>query len=102
MAPIFYGKLAFISYFDAGVRVLDIRDPYHPHEVASYIPAVTARTQPTCSDSVPRQCHTVIQTNNVETDDRGYVYMVDRAGPELCILQLAPALRSLSAIASVH
>ena len=32
-AAVFYKKLAFISHFNAGVRALDIRDPYHPREV---------------------------------------------------------------------
>jgi hypothetical protein len=29
-APVFYEKLVFITFFNAGVRALDIRDPYHP------------------------------------------------------------------------
>ena len=28
MAPVFYKKLAFIAFFNAGVRALDMRDPY--------------------------------------------------------------------------
>jgi hypothetical protein len=32
MAPIFYKKLAFVTFFNAGVRALDVRDPYHPKE----------------------------------------------------------------------
>jgi hypothetical protein len=95
MAPIFYGKLVFISYFNAGVRVLDVRDPYHPHEVAYYIPAVTSRTQPTCSDATPKECHSVIQSNNVETDERGYIYLVDRAGTGLSVLKLSGPLQSI-------
>jgi len=27
------------------------------------------------------RCKTAIQTNNVETDARGYIYIVDRATP---------------------
>src|SRR6202008_476347 len=42
MAPIFYKKVAFISYFNAGVRAVDVRDPYHPVEVGYFIPAITA------------------------------------------------------------
>ena len=33
----------------------------------------------------------VIQTNNVEVDDRGYVYIVDRAGSGMHILRLTGA-----------
>ncbi|MDB5545708.1 MAG: hypothetical protein JWO64_2857, partial [Hyphomicrobiales bacterium] len=88
-APIFYKKLAFIAFFNAGVRALDIRDPYHPVEIASFIPAITERTSPRCIkvDGQDR-CKTAIQTNNVETDDRGYIYIVDRANTGLHILEL--------------
>ena len=40
-APIFYKKLVFIAYFNAGVRAVDIRNPYAPREAAFYIPATT-------------------------------------------------------------
>ena len=36
-------KFAFISFFNAGVRALDIRDPYHPTEVGYFIPSITGR-----------------------------------------------------------
>ena len=32
---------------DAGARMVDVRDPYHPKEVAFYIPATTDDTPPT-------------------------------------------------------
>ena len=48
MAPVFYKKMAFISFFNAGVRALDIRDPYHPTEVGYFIPAITAATDKRC------------------------------------------------------
>jgi hypothetical protein len=35
-------------------------------------------------------CKVAIQSNNVETDDRGYVYVVDRANTGLTILELTP------------
>ena len=41
MAPVFHRKLAFIAWFNAGVRALDIRNPYRPREVGFYIPAIT-------------------------------------------------------------
>jgi hypothetical protein len=34
MAPVFYQKLAVITWFNAGVRTIDVRDPYRPKEVA--------------------------------------------------------------------
>jgi len=33
-------------------------------------------------------CRRVIQTNNVATDDRGYIYIVDRADTGLDVLKL--------------
>jgi hypothetical protein len=88
--PPFYQKLVFVSYFNAGVRAFDIRDPYNPVNVAYFIPAITANTDFRCGpyQSNPNVCVRVIQTNNVATDDRGYIYIVDRANTGLHILQL--------------
>ncbi len=88
--PPFYQKIVFVSYFNAGVRAFDIRDPYNPQDVAHFIPAVTANTDFRCGpyQGNPNLCAQVIQTNNVATDDRGYIYIVDRADTGLHILQL--------------
>ena len=85
----YYKKMAFIAFFNAGVRALDIRDPYHPKEVGYFIPSITAATDKRCVpvDGKDR-CKVAIQTNNVETDDRGYIYIVDRANTGLHILEL--------------
>src|SRR5438067_3303476 len=32
MAPVLYKKLAFVAFFNAGVRATDVRDPYQPRE----------------------------------------------------------------------
>ena len=37
-----------------------------------------------------------IQTNNVEVDDRGYIYIVDRANTGLHILQLTGDARGVA------
>jgi hypothetical protein len=89
MAPIFYKKVVFLSYFNAGVRAVDIRDPYHPKEIAYFIPSITETTDKRCiTINGQDSCKVAIQTNNVETDDRGYVYMVDRANTGMHILEL--------------
>ena len=96
--PIYYRRLVFISYFNAGVRAVDIRDPYRPQEVAFYIPAITEKTDRRC---VPitgggETCKVAIQTNNVEVDDRGYIYIVDRANTGMHILELTGAARAIA------
>ena len=99
MAPIFYKKLAFISFFNAGVRVLDVRDPYHPKEVGYFVPPITAATDKRCVKvDGQERCKIAIQTNNVETDDRGYVYIVDRANTGLHILELSGEARKIAGL----
>ena len=90
MTPIYYKRMVFVAFFNAGVRALDIRDPYHPKEVGYYIPAVTDRTDKRC---VGERCKVAIQTNNVDVDDRGYVYIVDRANTGMHILELSGEAR---------
>jgi hypothetical protein len=89
-APFFHGKLVFVSWFNAGVRAVDVRDPFRPREAAFFIPATTANTDPRpegCTRGTPG-CKIAIQTNNVEVDDRGFIYIVDRANTGLHILRL--------------
>ncbi|HLQ00665.1 MAG TPA: hypothetical protein VK143_00040 [Burkholderiales bacterium] len=97
--PRMYAKrLAFVAWFNAGVRAIDIRDPYHPREVAYYIPAVTGKTDKRCV-KLPdgrERCKVAIQTNNLEVDDRGYIYAVDRANTGLHILQLTGGARKIA------
>jgi hypothetical protein len=76
----FYGKLTVLAYFTGGVRVWDIREPQSPVEVAFYVPEANANTiQP---DGY--------MTNNVEVDNRGFIYAADRNGSGLEILKLMP------------
>ncbi len=95
--PIYYKKLVFIAYFNAGVRAVDIRDPYNPKEVAFFIPATTPNTDQRCVtiDGV-EICKIAIQTNNVEVDDRGFIYIVDRANTGLHILELTGRARDIA------
>jgi hypothetical protein len=99
MGPPFYKKIAFITYFAAGVRALDLRDPLQPKEVAYFIPPPTAATEKRCFKLDGKEdCTTSIQTNNVETDDRGYIYIVDRANTGLHILELTGEARALAGL----
>jgi hypothetical protein len=95
--PIYYGRIVFIAHFNAGVRALDVRDPLQPKEVAYYIPAITEKTDKRCiGTGADQRCKTAIQTNNVEVDDRGYIYIVDRANTGMHILQLAGPARRIA------
>jgi hypothetical protein len=99
MAPVYYKKMAFIAFFNAGVRALDIRDPYHPKEVGHFIPPITDKTDKRCvTVDGKERCKVAIQTNNVETDDRGYVYAVDRANTGLHILELTGDARAAAGL----
>jgi hypothetical protein len=93
-APVHYGNLVFVAYFNAGVRAIDVRDPFRPREAGYFIPAVTANTDKRCVDvGGTSRCKVAIQTNNVEIDDRGLVYLADRANTGLHIVEFTGELR---------
>ena len=95
--PVYYGRVVFIAYFNAGVRAVDIRDPFNPREAGFYIPAVTLRTDKRCvMTGGADRCKVAIQTNNVEVDDRGYIYIVDRADTGMHILELTGPARAIA------
>ena len=98
MTPIYYKRLMFFAHFNAGLRAVDIRDPYHPKEVAHYVPAVTANTDKRCIklDNGDERCKVAIQTNNLDVDDRGYIYIVDRANTGMHILELTGSARKIA------
>ncbi len=96
MEPPFYGNLMVVSWFNAGARIIDIRDPFNMAEVAYYIPATTERTAERCAtiDGV-ETCQVAIQTNNVEVDDRGLIYLADRSDTGLHIVELTGSARAI-------
>ena len=79
-----YGKLTALAYFNGGVRIWDIREPQAPREVAFYVPESNANTDP---DGY--------MTNNVEIDNRGYIYIVDRNGAGFDILELGGCAKQI-------
>jgi hypothetical protein len=81
----YYGKLTFLAYFTGGVRAWDIREPQAPVEVGFYVPVANANT--TQPDGY--------MTNNLEVDNRGYIYATDRNGSGLDILELRGKARSI-------
>ena len=63
------------TYFNAGVRVHDISDPYRPEEVAYYIPPVPEGAAG-------------VNINDVYVDENAIVYAVDRTKGGLYILEM--------------
>jgi hypothetical protein len=97
MSPIYYGRILFVSFFNAGVRAVDIRDPFNPKEIGFFIPAITDKTDKRCvGRGADERCKIAIQTNNLEVDDRGYIYIVDRANTGMHILELTGAARRVA------
>ena len=81
----FEDGIAYVAYFNAGVRVLDVSDPYDMREVGYYVPETNENSHP-IAEGEP----TVIQINDVAVDARGYVYASDRVGGGLFVLRYDP------------
>jgi len=58
-------SLVYCAWFSGGLRVVDVADPRAPREVAWFIPE-------------PCGGHPSPQSNDVETDGRGLIYLADR------------------------
>jgi hypothetical protein len=104
MTDVFYKKLMFVTYFNAGVRALDVRDPFSPKEVGYFVPAMNKNTVVLETPASQRgklpfteaSNRKVIQTNNVEVDERGYIYIVDRANTGMHILSVTGPARDIA------
>ncbi len=68
--------IVFGSFFNAGVRAYDVRNPFQPREVAAFVPPAP-----------PRSAAGAIQINDVYVGSDGIVYAADRCGGGLYILQ---------------
>jgi len=78
----FENKIAWLAYFNAGIRVLDLSDPYHLQELGYYIPKTNERSHP-----IDKGQPVAIQINDVDIDHRGLAYASDRIGTGLFILE---------------
>jgi hypothetical protein len=84
-----YGKLVTSAWFDAGIRVTDVRDPYHPKEVAYYVYPINISTQPsssTINGVIYNQLD--VSCDNTEVDSDNLIYCGDRVGGGLYITRL--------------
>ena len=59
------GTLVYATWFSGGLRIVDVADPHAPEEVGHFIP------EPVAGEDAP-------QSNDVDVDDRGLVYLIDR------------------------
>ncbi len=66
--------LVFLTYFNAGLRAVDVSDPLHPKEKGCYVPAL--------EDGRP-----AVQSNDIGADEHGRLYLIDRAGAGMHILE---------------
>jgi hypothetical protein len=57
--------LMYCAWFSGGLRIVDLKDPSAPEEVGYFIP------EPAAGRACP-------QSNDVDVDERGLVYLVDR------------------------
>lgn len=65
-------RLIFATYYNAGVRVFDIQDPFRPEEVGYYVPQNPARMM----DPRPDRPQ-VIQCCDCYVDKQGLMYLTD-------------------------
>jgi hypothetical protein len=69
-----WADIVFLTYFNAGLRVVDVKDPLHPKEVGHYVPALPAGQEE-------------IQSNDIGCDEHGRIYLIDRWGAGMHILE---------------
>jgi len=68
--------IVFLTYFNAGLRAVDVRDPLRPKEIGCYVPETAA--------GAPG-----VQSNDIGADEHGRLYLIDRWGQGMHILEYA-------------
>jgi hypothetical protein len=66
--------IVFLTYFNAGLRAVDVRDPLQPKEVGCYVPQTPS--------GAPG-----IQSNDIGADEHRRLYLIDRWGQGMHILE---------------
>ncbi len=69
-----WANTVFITYFNAGLRAVDVSDVLRPTEIGCYVPAVADGAR-------------MIQSNDIGADAEGRIYLIDRWGAGMHILE---------------
>ena len=69
-----WANLVFLTYFNAGLRVVDVSDVLRPKEVGHYVPPLPEGQK-------------AIQSNDIGRDEHGRIYLIDRWGAGMHILE---------------
>jgi hypothetical protein len=94
---LYEGKLLFLAYFTAGVRVIDMRNPFAPVEIGHFIARATRNSRVIYPPNPPADVKPWPVANTVEIDERGnYIFVADRPHNGLFILELTGRLRELA------
>ena len=78
----FEDRIAWIAYFNAGIRVVDLSAPYNLREIGYYVPEPNEHSHPAVEGQT-----TTIQIDDVDIDHRGLAYATDRVGTGLYVLE---------------
>ena len=68
-----WANTVFLTYFNAGLRAVDVSDPLQPKEIGCYVAEVEEGK--------------AIQTTDIGFDERGLLYIIDRGGAGMHILE---------------
>ncbi len=69
-----WANIVFLTYFNAGLRAVDVSDPLRPKEIGCYVPALPEGQE-------------AIQSNDIGSDEHGRLYLIDRGGAGMHILE---------------
>lgn len=67
-------NIIFLTYFNAGLRAVDVSDPFYPAEVGYFVPEM----------NFGQSC---CQSNDIGMDEGGRLYLIDRNGAGMHILE---------------